>query len=223
VAGAGVPLGEVAEIAWLTVQIAFAATLLGALLGVPLGAALGLRARPTRHLLRALVYTLYALPPVLAGLVVYLALSASGPLGFLGLVFTPWAIVLAETLLAAPLIAGLTIAALAEVPAPVREAVRASGATPARAQWAILREARFGILAGVMVGMGRALAEVAAALLVGGNVRHETRTLGTAILQAVGQGDFGFALALGGVLLALALLTVLALVRLQRADAGGRA
>lgn len=217
-----VPVAEVAEIAWLTLQIALAATLLGTLLGVPLGAALGLRARPARGFLRALVYALYALPPVLAGLVVYLALSASGPLGFLGLVFTPWAIVLAETLLAAPLIAGLTIAALAEVPAPVREAVRASGATPLRARWAILREARFGILAGVMVGMGRALAEVAAALLVGGNVRHETRTLGTAILQAVGQGDFGFALALGGVLLALALATVLVLVRLQRAHAEGR-
>lgn len=215
--------GEVAEIAWLTVKITLAATLLGALVGVPLGAAVGLRARPAAALVRVLLYTLYSLPPVLAGLLGYLLLSRQGPLGALGLLFTPAAIVVVEVLLAAPLIAGLTIAALAEVPPNVREAVRASGAPAWLRQWTLVKEARFGILAGVMVGMGRCLAEVAGALIVGGNVRHETRTLGTAILQATDQGDFGLALALGAVLLAVALLTVLALIRLQAAHAEGRA
>lgn len=211
---------EVGAITLLTFQIALSATLLGALVGIPVGAAVGLRRKPSTALVRIVVYTLYSLPPVLAGLLVYLLLSRSGPLGGLELLFTPGAIMLAEALLAAPLIAGLTIAALAEVPASVREAVRASGAAPVLAQATLLREARFGIVAGVMVGLGRALAEVAAALMVGGNVRHETRTLGTAIVQEVSQGDFGLALALGGVLLSLAAVTVFALMRLQALDRG---
>lgn len=218
-----IPWSEVADITWLTLQITVASTLIGAAIGVPVGAAIGLRARPTATLFRVLVYTLYSLPPVVAGLVGYLLLSRSGALGGLDILFTPTAIVLVEVMLTAPLIAGLTIAALAEVPANVREAVRASGAGSALRQWTLVKEARFGILAGVMVGAGRSLAEVAAALIVGGNIRHETRTLGTAILQVVGQGEFGFALALGGVLLALALLTVLALARLQSLNSEGRA
>ena len=217
-----IPWSEVGGIAWLTLRVALAATLLGALVGIPLGALLGLRAKPTARLFRVLLYTLYRLPPILAGLLVYLLLSRQGPLGFLELLFTPTAIVLVETLLTAPLIAGLTVAALAEVPPPVREAVRASGAGPVLAAWTLLKEARLGILAGVMVGMGRALAEVAGALVVGGNVKGETRTLGTAILQMVNQGDFDAALALGGILLLLAFFTVLALVRIQRANAEGR-
>ncbi|HEX2021493.1 MAG TPA: ABC transporter permease [Candidatus Thermoplasmatota archaeon] len=211
------PWSEVADVSLLTLEVAAAAPVLGALVGVPVGAAIGTRGRGGRGLLRALVYALYGLPPVIAGLLGYLLLSRSGPLGGLGWLFTPQAIVLVEAMLAAPLVAGLTIAALAEVPPGVREAVRASGASPLLARWTLLKEARFGILAAVMVGFGRALAEVAGALMVGGNVPGETRTLGTAILQQVQQGDFGAALALGGVLLALALATVLALVRLQAA------
>ena len=217
-----IPWQEVAQITLLTLQITVASTVAGALLGVPLGAALGVRARGTRTLFRALVYTLYALPPVLAGLVVYLLLSRDGALGFLGVLFTPTAIVVAQTLLAAPLIAGLTVAALAELPESLREAVRASGAPRWRASFTLVKEARLGILSAVMVGAGRSLAEVAAALIVGGNIRHETRTLGTAILQLVQQGDFAFALVLGGILLALAFLTVLVLARLQALDVRGR-
>lgn len=218
-----VPWNEVVDIATLTLGISVAATLAGAAIGIPLGAALGTRPRHAHALFRTIIYTLYSLPPVVAGLAVYLLLGREGPLGALGLLFTPTAIVIAETLLAAPLIAGLTVAALADVPREVREAVHASGAPPTLARWTLVKEARIGIMAGVMVGMGRTLAEVAAALLVGGNVRHETRTLGTAILQEVNRGDYAFAFALAGVLLALALLTVVALARLQTIDAGGRA
>lgn len=219
---AGVPWAEVAEITWLTLRVTAAATLVAALVGIPLGAAIGLRSRPTAALFRILVDTLYSLPPVIAGLLGYLLLSRNGPLGELRLLFTPTAIVIVEAVLATPLIAGLTIAALAEVPANVREAVRASGASTTLRQWTLVREARFGILAGVMVGFGRALAEVAGALLVGDTSRHETRTLGTAILQHTTQGDFAFALVLGAILLALALVTVVVLVRLQTANVRGR-
>jgi tungstate transport system permease protein len=214
---------EVAEISLLTLRVTFLATLVGSLVGVPLGVAIGLRARPTLALFRILLYTLYSLPPVIAGLLGYLLLTRTGPLGPLGLLFTPTALVLVESFLATPLIAGLTIAAIVEVPPNVREAVRAAGASPLRAQWTLIKEARLGILAGVMVGWGRALAEVAGAMIVGGNIRHETRTLGTAILQVTGQGDFSLALVLGGVLLAIALATVVVLIRLQTLNAGGRA
>lgn len=215
------PWGEVADVTLLTLRVTVAATAVGAFVGVPLGCAIGLRARPTDALFRILLYTLYSLPPVIAGLLGYLLLSRAGPLGRFELLFTPTAIVIVEAFLATPLIAGLTVAALAEVPRNVREAVRATGAAPTFAAWTLVREARHGILAGVMVGFGRALAEVAGALLVGGNVRGETRTLGTAILQSTNQGDFDLALGLGAVLLSLALVTVLALVRLQRGVRGG--
>jgi tungstate transport system permease protein len=208
---------EVARLTWFTLEIAAASTLVGSALGVPLGALLG-RADRARTLLRSLVYGLYALPPVVAGLLVYVLLSRGGPLGALRLVFTPAAIVVAEALLAVPLVAGLTAAALADLPEPVRETVRASGAAWPLATWALVREARVAIVGGVMVGFGRALAEVAAALIVGGNVRGETQTLGTAILQQVNEGDFASAGALAAVLLALALVTMLALARVQRAE-----
>lgn len=215
-----IPAAEVVSITLLTLRVTLAATLVGTLVGVPLGAAIGLRARPGARLFRVLLYSLYALPPVLAGLVGYLLLSREGWLGSLHLLFTPAAMVLVEAFLATPLIAGLTIAALAEVPANVREAVLASGAAGWRRQLVLVGEARFGILAAIMVGFGRSLAEVAGALLVGGNVRHETRTLGTAILQEVSQGDFGFALALGYVLLGLAFFSVVALAWVQSRQRG---
>lgn len=216
---ADVPWAEVAGVFSLTVQITVLATLVGAAIGVPLGAFIGLRRGVARSALRTIVFTFYGLPPVVAGLVLYLLLSRAGPLGFLGLLFTPWAIVLAEVLLAAPLIAGLTIAALAEVPPAVREAVRAAGASPALFRFTMIREARYGVLAAIMVGFGRALAEVAAALIVGGNIRHETRTLGTAIVQEVSQGNYAFALTLAALLLAVALVTFFALHKLQSTQA----
>ena len=209
------PWADVAEITFLTLRVTFFATLIGTLLGVPLGAAIGLRTRPTLTLFRVLLYTLYSLPPVIAGLVGYLVLSGSGPLGFLELIFTPTAIIIVESLLATPLIAGLTIAALAEVPPNIREAIQASGANVPLRHWTLIREARFGIIAAIMVGWGRSLAEVAGAMIVGGNIRHGTRTLGTAILQVTGQGDFHLALALGAILLVIALASVLVLIRLQ--------
>lgn len=214
-----VPLAEVAQISGLTLRVTLLATLAGALIGIPVGAALGLRARPAASAFRVILYSLYSLPPILAGLLAYLLLGREGWLGPLRILYTPTAIVIVEAMLAAPLIAGLTVAALADVPRSVREAVLASGAGAWLRAWTLVGEARYGILAAVMVGMGRTLAEVAGALLVGGNVRHETRTLGTAILQSVSQGDFDQALVLGAVLLLLALAIVLVLAWIQARNA----
>lgn len=212
---------ELVPIILLTAEVTLGATLLGSLIGIPIGTILGLSRLRGRGFVRTLVYSLYALPPVVAGLVLYLVLRREGPLGVLGLLFTPWAILLAESLLAIPLIAGLTIAAVAELPSELVEAIDAGGPTAAQRFVALVTQARFGILSAVLVGYGRALAEVAAALLVGGNIRGETRTLGTAILQEVNQGEFDFALALGGILIAQALATAFLLHRLQRAERVG--
>lgn len=209
----------------LTAEVTIGATLLGSVVGIPIGTALGLSRLRGRGLVRAVVYSLYALPPVVAGLVLYLILRREGALGALGLLFTPWAILLGETMLTIPLIAGLTIAAIAELPSELVEAIDAAGPTPRQRFLTLISQARFGILSGVLVGYGRSLAEVAAALILGGNIRGETRTIGTAILQEVNRGDFDFALVLAGILIAQALATAFLLYRLQRAErvAAGRA
>src|SRR5881628_2129017 len=183
-----IPLDELVNITLLTVAVTIGATALGSLLGIPLGVLLVLERFPGRGAIRTIVYALYAFPPIVAGVLLYLLLRREGPLGDLGLLFTPVAILLGETLLTTPLIAGLTVSAVAELPAAV------------------------------LVGYGRSLAEVAAALILGGNIRGETRTLGTAILLEVNQGDFEFALALSALILVQALFMAFLLRRLQRAE-----
>src|SRR5262249_13143073 len=158
-----------------------------------------------RRLLAALVYAGMGLPPVVVGLVVYLLLSRGGPLGWLGWLFTPRAMVLAQAVIALPLVAGLTLSAGAAVPGRPVAPVRGVGARRYEARRAALREARAGVLAALAAGFGRALAEVGAALMVGGNIQGHTRTLTTAIVLETGKGEFALALALAGWLLGLAL------------------
>src|SRR5262249_36174858 len=147
-------------------------------------------------------------------LVVYLLLSRSGPLGSLDWLFTPRAMILAQTLIAWPLVTGLTAAAVAGVPAEVYPQVRSLGATPWQARRAVLREALPGVLVAVAAAFGRILSEVGAALLVGGNIQGQTRVLTTAIVLETGKGEFALALALGGWLLGLALLVNVVVLRL---------
>ncbi|TLZ98873.1 MAG: ABC transporter permease subunit [Methanobacteriota archaeon] len=213
-----IPLDELVNITLLTVAVTIGATALGSLLGIPLGLLLVLERFPGRGAIRTIVYALYAFPPIVAGVLLYLLLRREGPLGDLGLLFTPVAILLGETLLTTPLIAGLTVSAVAELPPEVIEIVDSGGPSLRQRAIALLREARFGVTAAVLVGYGRSLAEVAAALILGGNIRGETRTLGTAILLEVNQGDFEFALALSALILAQALFMAFLLRRLQRAE-----
>src|SRR2546426_5869471 len=213
-----IPLDELVNITLLTVAVTVGATALGSLLGVPLGLLLVLERFPGRGAIRTIVYALYAFPPIVAGVLLYLLLRREGPLGDLGLLFTPFAILLGETLLTTPLIAGLTVSALAELPPEVIEIVDSGGPSLPQRAIALLREARFGVTAAVLVGYGRSLAEVAAALILGGNIRGETRTLGTAILLEVNQGDFEFGLACSALILAQALFMAFLPRRLQRAE-----
>jgi tungstate transport system permease protein len=149
--------------------------------------------------------TMLAFPTVVVGLVIWGLLARRGPLGGLGLLYTWAAIVAAEVVLAVPIAAALTAAAVQAVDPRVRRTALTLGASAWRVHWAVAREARYALMSGVMVAFGRVLAEVGAAMIVGGNIRHHTRTLTTAVALATSQGDFALAMALGLVLLALAL------------------
>jgi tungstate transport system permease protein len=155
------------------------------------------------------------LPPVVVGLVVYLLLSRSGPLAFLEWLFTPNAMVLAQVILALPLVTGITMSSVAAVPPELFSQVRSLGASKWQTRGALLREARIGVFLAVAVAFGRSISEVGAVMMVGGNIHNHTRVLTTAVVLETGNGRFGLALALGGWLLALALLVNIAIVRLQ--------
>jgi tungstate transport system permease protein len=208
-------LAELWPILVLSLQVSATAVVLSTLLGVPLGAWLGLTRSRLRGPLSALIYTGMGLPPVVVGLVVYLLLSRSGPLGRLEWLFTPKAMVLAQVILALPLVTGITMSAVASVPAETFAQVRSLGASKWQARRAILREARPGVFLAVAAGFGRSISEVGAVLMVGGNVKGQTRVLTTAIVLETGAGEFYLALTLGGWLLGLALVVNLVILRLQ--------
>ena len=212
-------LGPLPPIVGLSLFVSGVALALATIAGVPLGAALALRRVPGRRLIVVLIYTGMGLPPVVAGLVVYLLLSRSGPLGLLGWLFTPNAMIVAQVIIALPLVIGLTMAAVEGIDPALRQQVRALGATPRQVMWAVLAEARPGVVAAVVAAFGSIVSEVGAVMLVGGNIEGKTRVLTTAIVLETRKGNFELALALGGVLMALALASNLMLLRLGRRGA----
>jgi tungstate transport system permease protein len=203
------------EIVSLTLQVSGIALLLSTLVGLPIGAALGLYRVPGRRLITALLYTGMGLPPVVVGLFVYLMLSRSGPLGLLGWLFTPNAMVTAQTIIAFPLVTGLTMTAVQGVDPALNMQVRALGATRLQEAWTVLTEARIGVVAAIVAAFGGIISEVGAVMLVGGNIAGKTRVLTTAIVLNTRQGEFELALALGVILLALAFAANIALLRLR--------
>ncbi len=196
---------ELVRITGLSLLVSGSATLLSALVGVPLGAALQIRRWRTRRMATLLVRTGMGLPPVVVGLVVTIFLWRSGPLGELRLLYTPPAMVLAQFLVAMPIVAGFTQAALALLDADLAEALRSDGAGEWRVGNELLLAAWPQVLVAVAAGFGRAISEVGASLMVGGNIVGQTRILTTAITLETSKGEFALALALGGVLLLLAL------------------
>ncbi|ADV60998.1 binding-protein-dependent transport systems inner membrane component [Isosphaera pallida ATCC 43644] len=199
----------------LTLRVTVSALVIAAVVGIPAGVWLGLARFPGKRVLTALVYTGMALPPVVVGLLTYMLLSRSGPLAFLEWLFTPNAMILAQTVMALPLVAGLVMGAVASVPHDLVLQVRSLGATPWQVRWTILREVRVAVLFALLVAFGRIVSEVGAAYMVGGNIQGYTRVLSTAVMMETGKGDFGVALALGGWLMVLALTVNLAAMRLQ--------
>jgi tungstate transport system permease protein len=212
-------LEELARITTLTLAVSGAGTFLAALMGVPLGVWLALHPSRGARLLRVFARTLYGMPPVVVGLLVYLLLSRAGPLGSLGLLFTVEAMVFAQTLLVLPLVIGLSMGAVEAVDPALVETARSLGARGRLLLRTFLHEAREGVITGLLVAFGRALSEVGAVLMVGGNILFHTRVLTTAIVEETEAGQFEFALALGAVLLALALATTLLVGRLERGPA----
>ena len=206
---------ELWSIVWLSLRVSGTALLVSSLVGIPLGAWLGLAQFRGKRLVVALVHTGMALPPVVVGLVVYLLLSRSGPLAVLGWLFTPQAMILAQTVLALPWIIGITMSAVAAVPTELVLQVRSLGASPWQVRRTLLREARQGVVLAVAAAFGRSISEVGAVLMVGGNIQGQTRVLTTAIVLETGKGQFALALALGAWLLGLALLANLVIVRAQ--------
>jgi tungstate transport system permease protein len=204
-------------IVWLSLQVAGAAVLLSAVIGLPLGCWLGLARFRGKGVISALIYTGMAMPPVVIGLLVYMLLSRSGPLGAWGWLYTPKAMILAQTVLDLPFVVGITMAAVAEVPRELHFQVRALGASQWQARWTVLREARSGVILAVATALGRSMSEVGAVLIVGGNIQEHTRVLTTAIVLETSRGQFAVALLLGAVLLSIALSVNFAIIRFHRA------
>jgi len=210
--------GDLWSILWLSLRVSGAAVLISSFIGIPCGVWLGLSHFRGKKLLSAVIHTGMALPPVVVGLVLYILLSRSGPLGFLEWLFTPEAMIAAQSILALPFVIGITMSSVAAVPTELFSQVRSLGASDWQSRWTILKEARHGVLFAIAAAFGRSISEVGAVLIVGGNIQGHTRVLTTAIVLETGKGNFEFALALGGALLLVALLANLAIIRLQ----GGR-
>ena len=191
------------EIVTLSLKVSFVAVLIASVIGLPLGAALVIFRFPGRLSIAVLLNALMGLPPVVVGLMVYLLLSRAGPLGTLGLLFTPKAMIIAQVILVTPIIAALTRQLIEDLWVEYEEQLRSLGAGPVRALPTLLWDGRFSLITAVLAGFGRASAEVGAVMIVGGNIDHVTRVMTTAIALEVSKGDLALALGLGMILLAL--------------------
>jgi tungstate transport system permease protein len=211
---------ELLGIVLLSLRVSGTAAVIATALGIFLTLSLSTRDFPGKNVLVTVINTSMGLPPVVVGLVLYLILSRSGPMGFMHLLYTPLAMVLAQVVLATPIIAGLSLSSMESADPSVRFAALSLGATPFQATLRVFKDIRYEFLASVMAGFGRVMAEVGAVLIVGGNIAGFTRVMTTTIALEADKGDFELAVALGVVLLAIAFLINGVLHLLQRKGAG---
>lgn len=207
---------EIWAILLLSLEVSGSATLVSLAIGIPAGAALALARFPGRSLVVSTVNSGMGLPPVVAGLFVTIVLWRSGPLGGLEILYTPAAIIVAQAVIAAPIVTGITLAAVQSVPEEFRLQLLALGASRVQMVWVVLREARLPMLAAVMAGFGGVISEIGASMMVGGNVKGQTRTLTTAMVLETGKGNFEVAIALSLLLLVLVFLVNWALTSIQQ-------
>jgi len=207
---------EVLGITLLSLQVSGLATGISLLVGIPLGTLIALTRFPGRSFVISLINTGMGLPPVVVGLFVSILLWRSGPLGFLELLYTPTAIVIAQFVIAAPIVTGLTLAAVQQIPPQFRLQMLGLGASRVQLLWVLLREARLPMLAALMAGFGAVISEVGASIMVGGNIRGQTRVLTTATVLETGKGNFDLAIALSLLLLLLTFLVNWALTWIQQ-------
>jgi len=207
---------EIFEITLLSLQVSTIATVISLLIGLPFGTWLALGNFRGRSFILSIINTGMALPPVVVGLVVAMLLWRSGPLGDLHLIYTPWAIVIAQVVIAAPVVTGLTAAALEALDPRLSQQLLGLGASRSQMILYLWREARLPLLAALMAGFGSVISEVGASMMVGGNIRGQTRVLTTAIVLETSKGEFGQALALSTLLLVLTYLINFALTWIQQ-------
>jgi len=207
---------EVWQITALSLQVSAIATVVSLLIGLPFGTWLALGNFRGRSVILSIINTGMALPPVVVGLVVAITLWRSGPLGDFHLIYTPVAIIIAQTVISAPVVTGLTAAALEALDPRLQQQLLGLGASRGQMVWYLWREARLPLLAALMAGFGSVISEVGASMMVGGNIRGQTRVLTTAIVLETGKGEFGKALALSALLLVITYLINLALTLIQQ-------
>jgi tungstate transport system permease protein len=194
---------DILEVVVLTLKVSGFATLISVMIGIPLGLCVAMANFRGKKAIISLVNAGMALPPTVAGLWVSLFLWRNGPFGSLGLMYTPPAMVIAQAIIAIPIVTGLTMAAVQQLNPKLKLQILALGASPLQLWWLLLRECRFGLMGAIMAGLGRVIAEVGASMAVGGNILHETRVLTTSIVLEIRKGQFDVAIALGFVLMAL--------------------
>lgn len=207
---------EVWEISWLSLKISGYATFISLAAGIPLGITLALGRFPGRGLVAALVNTGMGLPPVVVGLFVSIFLWRSGPLGFLELIYTPGGMIVAQVIIAFPVVAGLTMASFQSLDPQLSLQLLGIGASKPQLLWLLCKEARLPLLAAVMAGFGAVISEVGASMMVGGNIRGQTRVLTTAVVLETGRGNFDVAIALGIILLVFTFVINYFLTRFQQ-------
>jgi tungstate transport system permease protein len=209
---------EIYKITWLTLKISGTATFISLCIGVPLGVALAWIKFPGRRIFISFVNTAMGFPPVVVGLWVFIFLSRNGPLGFLNLLYTPSAIIIAQAIIASPIIIGLTSAAVMQVDDKMRLQIKALGATKIQMLFLVLREARYSIIAAVIAGFGAVISEIGASMMVGGNIKGYTRVLTTATVMEVSKGNTEVAIGITIILLLLAYSVTLFLTLLQQRE-----
>ena len=210
---------EILAVALLTVKVSGIATIISIILGIPLGLWLALNDFPGKKITVSVVNFGMGLPPVVVGLVVSLMLWRYGPLGMLGIMYTPWAMIIAQAVIASPIVAGLSFAAISSLNPKLRLQLLSLGASQWQVNILLIRQAKLGLLAAVIAGVGRVVAEVGASMMVGGNIKGQTRVLTTATVMEVGKGNYDIALALSFILLVVAYGIVAALTYLQNRTA----
>ena len=209
---------EVMGITLLSLKVSGTATFISLLIGISAGTAVALSRFPGRNFVVSLINTGMGLPPVVVGLFVTIFLWRNGPLGFLEILYTPTAIILAQAVIATPIVMGITLAAMQQLPKKLRLQILALGATRFQMVWILVKEARLPLLAAVMAGFGGVISEVGASIMVGGNIKGYTRVLTTATVMETSRGNFDIAIALGVILLLFAYVINLILTQIQQKE-----
>lgn len=209
---------EVMGITWLSLKVSGTATLISLFIGIGIGTAVALTSFPGRQIVVSLINTGMALPPVVVGLFVTIFLWRNGPFGALEILYTPMAIIIAQAIIATPIVMGITLAAMQQLPRKLRLQILALGATRFQMVWLLIKEAKLSLMAAVMAGFGGVISEVGASIMVGGNIKGYTRVLTTATVMETSKGNFDVAIALSVILLIFAFAINLVLTRVQQRE-----